>query len=536
MTDDRWYSVARSVAHDAEESVDVEADLAALHQRLAGATVAPSSRDRRGSGRGRLLAVAATVLLIAGAAAVLLTRRDDPDSITTATVTNATVTTTTTTTPPPSSTTPGESENKADVEPASGAAGSIIRVTPDGAVERGCTDIAYLARLTVGGSESLGLVRGSQWFPYGPGETVTIPACIGETTAEPSILTVPSGLDDGTYRVCIGRSDSNPGAGCGLFMIDSTQRPTTTCDAPIIRADLAAPAAEVVDHLCAGDWAVVDTDPQAALPAPVIAHLTGSRWTVAVHLPAAPTLCATDLRAQGASPAIVEGLMWQCDEFDANALQFHDEPPSGPLRAGDRGIRVGELQEALAAEQLLEGAQVNGAFGAETRKAIITAQLAAGLELTAEADLDTLQLLGLLPESSGPSTATSANPAPSDGDEWLAIANPSVVAPGGAIHFAPSRVIERMCTDIAVLLRQTADGWEMMGQILRGIDWVPVVPRVPPTYPPCVGEYSAQALVLIMPTTIDDGTYLVCIGAGGLEEPAGCGRVAVEATTPAASP
>ncbi len=74
------------------------------------------------------------------------------------------------------------------------------------------------------------------------------------------------------------------------------------------------------------------------------------------------------------------------------ALDAQTAPESAPLRQGDRGETVYELQRALTAMGFLTDAP-DGIYGEKTRGAVAAFQESAALEKSGEADAATLQAL-----------------------------------------------------------------------------------------------------------------------------------------------
>lgn len=195
----------RRLAHRAlaEEvaTVDVDAGLGAIRQRLESASPFPTV-----AGRHRWwAAAAATLLVVTGVSAIAWTASRDDGSIGAPPTAPA----------PPGSAAPAPDSvapaGTAIAEPAVVVAGHRVTIIPAGGIERNCSDIVIAAPVDV--SSPIGLLTNGTWDATEP----TMPACIGDTTAESLTFVVAADLPPGRWNLCIG--DAFEPAGCALVTV-----------------------------------------------------------------------------------------------------------------------------------------------------------------------------------------------------------------------------------------------------------------------------------------------------------------------------
>ncbi|HWL41674.1 MAG TPA: hypothetical protein VNQ73_01935 [Ilumatobacter sp.] len=213
--DARLRQLAQSSLAAEAAMVDTEADLATLQARLAGEVTPSATTSSRPAPVRWLAAAAAAVLVIGGIVAIAWTRTGgDGDRVA----------------PPPASPTPtGPAATRAVADPSVVVAGGSVTITPANVVERNCADIVT-ARPIDWSAPEVGLLVGGRWHFDPSGATKpTYPPCVGETTADPLTLVIPTDMPEGRWDLCVA-VDRNP-ASCATVTVVSGLVTTTTAAA-----------------------------------------------------------------------------------------------------------------------------------------------------------------------------------------------------------------------------------------------------------------------------------------------------------------
>ncbi len=148
------------------------------------------------------------------------------------------------------------------------------------------------------------------------------------------------------------------------------------------------------DPRCAGPWAVValDSVSDASCPAELLDAEQGCqavqimRWTTTgwQNRGVRDARCYDSVILSGVSRIRNAELLGN-DEACMARISYRDEPISGDLRLGDRGLRVAELQIRLREAGVLTD-RVDGRYGRNTRAAVIDLQYLLDLEPTGVAN------------------------------------------------------------------------------------------------------------------------------------------------------
>jgi hypothetical protein len=170
------------------------------------------------------------------------------------------------------------------------------------------------------------------------------------------------------------------------------QVPTELCSIASLEGDLELRFD--ADPRCAGPWAVVDLTsvrdvscPPEMLDAEQVCHAVQiMRWTTTgwQNRGVRDARCYDSVIQSGVSrPRNAE--MFGNNESCMVRISYRDEPASGDLRQGDRGLRVAELQIRLREAGVLTDG-VDGRYGRNTRAAVFDLQYLLDLEPTGVAN------------------------------------------------------------------------------------------------------------------------------------------------------
>ena len=520
-------------------------------RQAVGTTTAPSP----GRAPWRTLAVAAAlVLLVTGAILVLDHRGDDAEvAIGGSTGTVATTVGPVGTALPSGAGVPRETPPVAGLlgraDPAIARAGTSVAVTPSTAVQRPCLNIVTVRsierRSTVGQ-----IVDGTSWVPNPTGGVPTYPGCLGETSADPVVVTIPD-LVPGRYVLCL-TVDPTPDS-CALAAIGSDD--PTALDYAVADPMTAAPGGlvRITPTGTITRWCTDIVDVFVEQGGPQRGQLLGGADWVPLGEGAAPTLpvCEGSVTADPIDivvPPIEPGRVRRLHRRGPRRLCVavrQRRSASGHVRRCGRRSSVrhpgcrrrDHTGRAGPADVRRHRHSARGIVRLRHRPGARRRHV--GREPRRGSGHDGARVRGRHQRRSG-----ACRPAPIPGNRYefcvtpdrvpagcaiigiytfagTAAIEPTSAAPGAAVTLTPVGAVARSCGD-AVVVSAVADP-TIVGQVLATGEWLSTGADAPGA-PACPPRVTADSLTFVVPP-VPPGDYGFCVGGDRAIE--GCASLTV---------